>query len=69
VQLSKSESRIFVTRDDKKFNKHLSIPAMLVRKNDAADTQFNAIMSYFKNESKATSEDLEAIKGEEVKEE
>jgi uncharacterized protein with PIN domain len=69
VQLSKSESRIFVTKDDKKFNKHLSIPAMLVRKSDPADTQFNAIMSYFKNGQKATDEDLEAIKGEEMKEE
>ena len=56
--MCKEEDRIFITKDDKKFNKCISIPALLVRKNDSADRHFNSIMAYLKLESVATQEDI-----------
>lgn len=53
---------IFVTKDDTKFNKTISIPAILVRKNDSADKHFNNIMKYLGWDKQATEEDIEAVK-------
>ena len=49
---------------DKKFSKAVSIPSILVRKNDPTDKHFNKIMEYFGQDKVATAEDLEAVKGE-----
>ena len=51
-----------MTRDEKRFNKSLSIFAILLRKQDSAEKQFNNIMSYLKVDKQATSADVEAIK-------
>jgi len=44
----------------------LSILAILVRKNDSADKQFNNIMKFLEIAKEATKADIEAIKGEDM---
>jgi len=55
---------VFITKDDKKFNKSISTPSILVKKSDSADKHFNNIMSYLKIDKTATAEDIETIKGD-----
>jgi len=62
VEICREGGKIFVTKDDKKFNKTLSIPSLLIRKGDSTAKQFNALMKYFEREETATNEDVDALK-------